>query len=291
MIDVSRFSEGIRDLWEMMAPCTLCPRQCGVDRLAGEVGFCGTGVLPRLSSAGPHFGEERVLVGAGGSGTLFLAGCNLGCVFCQNYDISHQRAGREVTPEQLAAAMLKLQDIGCSNVNFVTPTHVAGAIAAAIEIARDEGLTIPTVYNTGGYDSIETLKRLAGLIDIYMPDMKYASGPVAAKLSAAPDYPQVNFAAVTEMHHQAGDLQLEQGLATQGLLVRHLVLPGNLAGTAEVVDFLAERISPHTVINIIGQYRPCYEAGAHPEINRRPTGSEITAARTYARQKGLTVLD
>jgi len=274
-----------------MNPCTLCPRQCKVYRDRGETGFCGIGELPVVSSVGPHFGEESVLVGAGGSGTIFFAGCNLGCVFCQNYDISRERHGRPMTVEQLAQAMLALQDSGCVNVNFVTPTHAVAAIAAAIELARKDGLTVPTVYNTGGYDSIETLRLLEGLIDIYMPDMKYADAKVAEELSAAPDYPAINFAAVKEMHRQTGDLETERGIATQGLLVRHLVLPNNLAGSIEIVDFLAKEVSPSTTINVMAQYHPCYEAAAHPKINRRPTLEEIQCARRYAIKKGLNVLD
>ena len=212
-------------------------------------------------------------------------------MFCQNDDISHQRAGRYVAIKQLVLAMLELQRIGCVNINFVTPTHVAAPIAAAIELARDQGLTIPTVYNTGGYDSVETLKLLDGLIDIYMPDMKYADRAVASELSGAPDYPQVNFAAVREMHRQVGDLHVEHGLATAGLLVRHLVLPENLAGSPQIIDFLAGEVSPNTAINIMDQYRPCYQAHAHPKINRRPTRDEIATVRQYARRKGLTLID
>ncbi len=208
-----------------MNPCTLCPRKCKVRRSEGQIGFCGIGCLPVVSSVGPHFGEESVLVGSGGSGTIFFAGCNLGCIFCQNYDISHLRHGHQMTIEQLAQSMLELQNLGCININFVTPTHVIAAIAAAIELARNKGLTIPTVYNTGGYDSVETLKLLDGFIDIYMPDMKYADPKVAQELSSAPDYPQVNREAVREMHRQVGDLQVKNGLATRGLLIRHLVLP------------------------------------------------------------------
>lgn len=244
-----------------------------------------------VSSVGPHFGEESVLVGRGGSGTIFFAGCNLGCVFCQNFDISHNRAGRKMTIEQLAEAMLGLQEYGCSNINFVTPTHVAAAIAAAIELARKKGLKLPTVYNTGGYDSLGTLKLLEGFMDIYMPDMKYSNAKVAEELSVAPDYPQVNFAAVKEMHRQVGDLQVKNGLATRGLLVRHLVLPENQAGSFGVIDFLAEQISAKTTINVMDQYRPCYKASSHPKINRRPTYKEIESARQYAIQKGLNVLD
>lgn len=291
MDGLDRFNDNVRALWDMMDPCTLCPRSCGVYRSKGQIGFCGVGESPLISSVGPHFGEESVLVGVGGSGTVFFAGCNLGCVFCQNYDISRQRLGRAVSLDTLAEAMLELQRIGCSNINFVTPTHVAAAIAGAIEIARGKGLTIPTVYNTGGYDSVETLRRLEGLIDIYMPDMKYSNAETAGELSAARDYPQTNFAAVKEMHRQVGGLQIDQGLARRGLLVRHLVLPEDLAGTIEIVDFLVETIGPHTVINVMDQYHPCYEAAAHPAINRRPTGDEIATARSYAQQKGLTVLD
>ena len=184
-----------------------------------------------------------------------------------------------------------MQNTGCSNINFVTPTHVIPAIAAAIELARKKGLTLPTVYNTGGYDSVETLKLLEGLIDIYMPDMKYSDSKVAGELSAAPDYPEINFAAVKEMHRQVGDLKVENSLAIGGLLVRHLVLPENLAGSKRIIDFLAKEISPKTTINIMGQYRPCYQAFSNPKINRRPTPEEINSAKQYAVKKGLNVLD
>ena len=289
-IDVGSFSRPVQQLWDWMNPCVLCPRKCKVDRSKGETGFCGIACLPVVSSVNPHFGEESVLVGSGGSGTIFFAGCNLGCVFCQNFDISHHRHGRKVTIEQLAQSMLELQDYGCSNINFVTPTHVVPAITAAIELARKDGLTLPTVYNSGGYDSVETLKLLDGFVDIYMPDMKYSDSEVARELSSAPDYPQVNQRAVEEMHRQVGDLQTEKGLATRGLLVRHLVLPEQLAGSFGIIDFLAEEISPSTTINVMAQYRPCYKASAHPRINRRPTLEEIQSARQYAIQKGLNVL-
>jgi putative pyruvate formate lyase activating enzyme len=289
-IDLDSFSEPVRRLRDRMDPCVLCPRQCKVERRSGQTGFCGIGDMPIVSSVGPHFGEESVLVGPGGSGTIFFAGCNLGCVFCQNFDISHLRHGRPVTIEQLAGAMLELQHYACSNINLVTPTHLAGPIAAAIELARKDGLQLPIVYNTGGYDSVETLKLLDGFVDIYMPDMKYSDPGIADELSAAPDYPQVNRAAVKEMHRQVGDLDVRDGLAVCGLLVRHLVLPENLAGSLEVIDFLAEEISPSTTINVMAQYRPCYNASAHPKINRRPTQKEIASAREYALDKGLNVL-
>jgi len=289
-IDVRSFSQPVQQLWGYMEPCVLCPRKCKANRSKGQTGFCGIAGLPVVSSVNPHFGEESVLVGAGGSGTIFFAGCNLGCVFCQNFDISHYRHGRRVTIEQLAGSMLELQDYGCHNINFVTPTHVIPAITAAIELAHNAGLTLPTVYNCGGYESVETLKLLDGFVDIYMPDMKYSDPAVAEELSHAADYWQVNQAAVAEMHRQVGDLQVRNGLATRGLLVRHLVLPENLAGSFEIIDFLAEQISPATTINVMAQYRPCYKAHLHPKINRRPTFEEIESVRQYAIEKGLNVL-
>ena len=283
------FSKSVHELWDRTDPCVLCPRECKVARGRGEAGFCGIADMPVVSSVGPHFGEERVLVGRGGSGTIFFAGCNLGCMLCQNFDIRHHCHGQQVTIEQLAQSMLGLQNYGCSNINLVTPTHLVPAITAAIELARKAGLTLPIVYNTGGYDSVETLELLDGFVDIYMPDMKYSDSGVAQELSSAADYPQVNRAAVKEMHKQVGDLQVEKGLATRGLLVRHLVLPNELAGSFEIIDFLAERISRVTAINVMGQYRPCYRAGAHSQLNRRPYKEEIESVRRYAVEKGLNV--
>ncbi|MHC4394955.1 MAG: radical SAM protein [Planctomycetota bacterium] len=288
--DTGPFSKSVRKLAECMNPCTLCPRKCKVYRSKGQTGFCGITDKTVVSSVGPHFGEESVLVGPGGSGTIFFAGCNLGCIFCQNFDISHQCYGSQMSIRQLARAMLKLQNSGCSNINLVTPTHVVAAIMAAVELAKNKGLTLPIVYNTGGYDSVKTLKLLAGSIDIYMPDMKYGDSVVAGQLSDAPDYPQVNREALKEMHRQVGDLQVEKALATRGLLVRHLVLPNRLAGSFEIIDFLAEQISPATTINIMDQYRPCFEASSHSKINRTPTLEEIETVRRYATEKSLNVL-
>jgi putative pyruvate formate lyase activating enzyme len=285
-----RSGESVRRLWDRVSPCTLCPRVCKARRRGGETGFCGIDDMPVISSIGPHFGEESVLVGKGGSGTIFFAGCNLGCVYCQNFDISQHRYGRRMTVEQLARSMLELQDCGCCNINFVTPTHVVPAIAEAIECAIGSGLTVPTVYNTGGYDSVETLRLLEGLIDVYMPDMKYSDTKVAEEFSEAPDYPQVNREAVREMHRQVGDLQIDKGVATRGLLVRHLVLPENLAGSFGIIDFLAEHISRETTINVMDQYRPCYEVASYPSLSRRPTLDEIQTVRRYAIQEGLNVL-
>jgi putative pyruvate formate lyase activating enzyme len=289
-INSDAYSKVVGQLWERMNPCVLCPRECRVYRSKGEIGFCGIGDMPVVSSVGPHFGEERELVGWGGSGTIFFAGCNLGCIFCQNFDISHHRHGHQVTIERLAQSMLELQRYGCMNINFVTPTHVIPAILAALESAKEKGLTLPTVYNTGGYDSLEALRLLEEYVDIYMPDMKYSEPAVAEELSTAPDYPQVNREAVREMHRQVGDLQTEKGVATRGLLVRHLVLPNQLAGSFETIDFLAGEISRSTAINIMDQYRPCYEASSHTKINRRPTIEEFESVRKYARSKGLNVL-
>ncbi len=287
----SRFSVQVRQLAEMLNPCTICPRRCRVNRLQGQIGFCGVADNILISSVGPHFGEESVLVGTGGSGTIFFAGCNLGCIFCQNYDISHLRRGSTVSIEQLADFMTGLQARGCSNINLVTPTHLIVPIAAAIEIAKQKGLVLPIVYNTGGYDSVETLELLEGMIDIYMPDMKYSDSEAAEQLSNAADYPEVNFAAVKEMHRQVGSLKIQNGLASQGLLIRHLVLPNNMAGSFKIIDFFADEISGETAINVMGQYRPCFKAGSYAKINRRPTVGEIETIRLYAEDKGLRIID
>ena len=287
---IHSFSDTVRRLWERMNPCVLCPRNCRVHRSKGQRGFCGITDMPVVSSVGPLFGEESMLVGKGGSGTIFFAGCNLGCIFCQNYDISHHRQGREMTIEQLVQAMLELQRYGCININFVTPTHVIAPIIAAIELARTKGLTLPTVYNTGGYDSVETLELIAGYIDIYMPDMKYSDGDTAEGLASAVDYPEINFAAVKEMRRQVGDLKIEKGVAARGLLVRHLVLPNGLAGSEKIIDFLAEHVSTATAINVMDQYRPCYRASSNHRINRRPAPEEIESVNRYAVQKGLRVI-
>jgi putative pyruvate formate lyase activating enzyme len=273
--------------YDILRACKLCPRNCGVDRFTGHVGFCGMGRAVVVSSAAPHFGEEGVLVGSGGSGTIFLAGCNLGCVFCQNYDISHLRQGTDVSIHEVVSMMLRLQQIGCHNINFVTPTHFTPQLMEAIHRARQQGLTVPIVWNCGGYEALDTLRLLEGFVQVYMPDAKYADAAVADELSAAPDYPDVMKAAIREMQRQVGDLQIADGLATRGLLVRHLVLPNNAAGSRAIIDFLADEISPDTYVNVMGQYHPEYHAGRDPVIGRRPTFEEIAAARDYARKRGL----
>jgi putative pyruvate formate lyase activating enzyme len=245
-----------------------------------------------VSNHGPHFGEEAPLVGRHGSGTIFFTYCNLHCAFCQNYTISQLGEGSPVDKETLAGMMLSLQDKGCHNINLVSPTHVVPYILEALELAAAKGLHLPLVYNTGGYDTIETLKLLDGVVDIYMPDMKYSDGKIAEKLSEIKDYPEVNKAAVKEMHRQVGDLRLDkQGVARRGLLVRHLVLPHGLAGTEEVVRFLAREVSTNTYLNIMVQYHPCYKASDIPKLARPLLGQEFHDAIDLAHQQGLYRLD
>jgi len=281
----------IRSAEELMTECRLCARECRVRRLEGERGTCGVADEAIISSAGPHFGEETPLVGHGGSGTIFLTHCNLQCVFCQNYEISQLGDGKPVSSTGLAEMMLSLQQLGCHNINFVSPTHQVPQILRALALAIERGLTLPLVYNCGGYESPETLRLLDGIVDIYMPDFKYADPDVAERYSGVNDYPAVVRAALREMHRQVGDLALDRrGVAKRGLLVRHLVLPNDLAGTGEAVRFLAD-LSPNTYLNIMGQYRPCYRAHEYPPIARRPTREEIERAFHLARAAGLARLD
>lgn len=283
----------VEEARSMLEECRLCGRECRVNRLEGVKGaVCGTGEKAVVSSFNAHFGEEAPLVGQSGSGTIFFTNCNLKCQFCQNYEISQVGEGREVSPEEIAGMMLHLQSQGCHNINFVSPTHVIPQIMAALLIAAERGLQVPLVHNTGGYDSLEALRLLDDIVDIYMPDMKYADDKVGRKLSKVKEYPQVNQAAVREMHRQVGDLVIdEQGVAQRGLLVRHLVLPNGLAGTAEIAEFLAEEISPETYLNVMSQYRPMYKAHEYPRINRRLTAEELEAAVNLALEAGLTRLD
>jgi putative pyruvate formate lyase activating enzyme len=263
-----------------------------VNRLEGEAGKCQTGRQALVSSAGPHFGEEAPLVGSGGSGTIFFTYCNLKCCFCQNYSISHLGEGHEVNSEDLAGLMLSLQTKGCHNINFVSPTHVVPQILEALETAADRGLTVPLVYNSGGYDSVETLRLLDGVIDIYMPDMKYSDEQTARRLSGIEDYPEKNRAAVKEMHRQVGDLELDDhGVAVRGLLVRHLVLPRMLAGTAGICSFLSREISANTYLNVMAQYRPCHKAFEVPELSHALSGDEFREAVGIALDAGLHRLD
>ena len=273
------------------AACDLCARSCGINR-AERTGACHTGIRARVASYGPHHGEEDPLRGWNGSGTIFFSWCNLRCVYCQNHDISQEPAGHEVTSADLAAIMLDLQAQGCHNINLVSPSHVVAEILDALVLATEGGLSLPLVYNTGGYDSLAALKLLDGIIDIYMPDMKYSQASVARGYSKIRDYPRVNQIAVREMHRQVGDLQLDSdGIALRGLLVRHLVLPARLAGTREIMRFLASEISTDTYINIMQQYRPSFQAKDHPQLNRRPTQHEIDEAFRWARESGLHRFD
>ncbi|VVB71920.1 Radical SAM superfamily protein [uncultured archaeon] len=268
--------------------CEICPRRCGTNRLRDERGFCRTGRLARVASFSPHYGEEPPLVGCSGSGTIFFCGCNLACVFCQNYDISQQDQGEEVSARALADMMLRLQDCGCHNINFVTPTHVVPQILEALVLAREEGLKVPLVYNSSGYDSVETVQLLEGIFDLYMPDAKYGSDEFALKYSLAPNYTSIMKAAIQEMHRQVGDLTVDDaGVAVRGLMVRHLILPCGLAGTAEVVRFLSEEISKDTYLNIMAQYRPEYNATSISQINRGITAKEYAEALRLATQAGL----
>jgi putative pyruvate formate lyase activating enzyme len=278
---------------QRLQDCDLCARYCHVDRFQGSKGaLCRTGARAVVYRYGPHHGEEDPLRGWNGSGTIFFSRCSLRCVFCQNWDISQKGLGEEVEAEELAAIMLALQAEGCHNINLVTPSHVVAQVIAAVAIAADGGLRLPLVYNSGGYDSPEALALLDGVIDIYMPDMKYGDSAIARKYSRVPDYVAVNQAAVRAMHRQVGDLVLdEQGLAQRGLLVRHLVLPGGLAGTEQVLAFLAEEISRHTYLNLMDQYHPCYRADEYPPLNRPLESAEFAHALALARQHGLRRLD
>jgi len=286
------FTVRIEQAREIQENCRLCPRHCNVNRLAGKMGACHTGDKAIVSNYAPHFGEETPLVGKYGSGTIFFANCNLNCVYCQNFHISQLGEGRDVTSQELAKIMLSLQERGCHNINLVTPTHIVPQILQALGLAIAEGLSIPLVYNCGGYESVETLRVLEGIVDIYMPDMKYSDDEIAREYSGVDNYPSVNKAAIKEMHRQVGDLQIDgQGIATRGLLVRHLVLPHRLAGTSSVVHFLAEEVSPNTYINIMAQYRPCYKASKFPSINKTLTRAEFSEAVNMAHQHGLERLD
>lgn len=284
--------ERIAEAQQRLSPCRVCPRHCKVDRLSDEKGICQTGVKAVVSSYAPHFGEESPLVGSGGSGTIFFTHCNLLCIFCQNYEISHLGQGIETDPGQLAAMMVSLQRQGCHNINFVTPSHVVPQILVALPKAIEKGLTVPLVYNSSGYDSLETLKLLEGIVDIYMPDFKFWDKDLAKRYAKAPDYPEVAQKAILEMYRQVGDLVMDdEGVAVKGLLVRHLVMPGSLEETREILRFLAREVSVDTYVNVMDQYRPCGEACHCPPIDRTLTGGEYQQALKLARDAGLQRLD
>ena len=277
----------IEDFYGLLAPCRVCPRECGVDRLNGELGNCNAGLDVEVSSYHQHFGEEPPLVGRHGSGTIFLTHCNLHCVFCQNYEISQLGMGRKTTIEELADMMLNLQERGCHNINFVTPTPWVPQIIDALAVAQERGLDLPIVYNCGGYESINTLRMLEGIVDIYMPDIKYADNKIAAKYSDAGDYWDVVRPALVEMHRQVGDLSVEDGIAKRGLLIRHLVLPNNNAGSGECFEFIRDNLSLTTVVNVMAQYYPTHRVGQYKEMNRRITTQEYRAAIEELTRLGL----
>ncbi len=287
-------AERVRRALEGLAACRVCPRACGVDRQANRTAVCKTGRYARVSSYFPHFGEENCLRGWRGSGTIFFAWCNLRCQFCQNYEVSHLGYGMEVTPERLAAMMLELQAEGCHNINLVTPEHVVPQVLEALVLAVEAGLRLPIVYNTSAYDSLESLRLLDGVVDIYMPDFKIWDPDLAHRYLLARDYPEAARQAIREMHRQVGDLKIdEHGLAKRGLLVRHLVMPGGVAGTAEIMQFLASEVSPHTYVNLMAQYYPAGRVSSErfAEINRRITPQEYQEALAVARQAGLYRFD
>jgi putative pyruvate formate lyase activating enzyme len=272
----------------LLKSCTLCPRRCKVNRLKDERGYCGVGRELEIASFTPHFGEEDVLVGRGGSGTIFLNSCNLSCIFCQNYDISQLRHGRVISTDDFVQCILLLQKSGCHNINFVTPTHFMPQILEAIFIAQDKGLHLPLVYNCGGYECIESLQLLEGVIDIYMPDVKYADEEAARCFSNAPHYYRIIKDVLKEMHRQVGDLILdENGLAVKGLLIRHLVLPNNVADSESLFQFIAREISVNSYINIMDQYRPYFKSADYPELSRPTTQAEYLSAIEISRSFGL----
>ncbi len=286
-------AERVRRARQHLENCDLCARYCRVDRRQSIRGaICRTGERAIVYSAGPHHGEEDCLRGWRGSGTVFFSWCNLRCVYCQNWEIAWKGEGQEVSDEQLAQMMLRLQAQGCHNINLVTPSHVIAQILSAVNVAAKQGLRLPLVYNTSGYDSMEALVLIDGVVDIYMPDMKYGDEKLARNYSRVRDYVRVNQAAVREMRRQVGDLVIDpEGLAKRGLLVRHLVLPNGISGVEKVLKFLAEKVSAGTYINLIGQYRPCYRAGEHPGLDRPITRTEFSEALAIARRYGLHRLD
>ncbi len=285
IIEKSELEQRISGLYAILKDCTLCPRRCRVNRTIGEKGYCNSGMELQVSGIHPHFGEEEPLVGLYGSGTIFLTNCNLGCIYCQNYDISFSGCGKTTTPEELAKRMVDLQKQGCHNINLVTPTHFTPQLVETIRIAAEKGLTIPIVYNCGGYEAVETIRLLEGIIDIYMPDIKYGNNANAKKYSNAPDYFDVCKRAVKEMHRQVGDLRIENGIAVRGLIIRHLILPNNIAGSEEVLKFIAD-LSRDSYVNLMPQYRPMYHAMEYPELSRSLTLEEYRSVKKIARKLG-----
>ncbi|UCF64552.1 MAG: 4Fe-4S cluster-binding domain-containing protein [bacterium] len=286
-----QFMRKIKQGRSLLKNCEVCPRNCHVNRLDGELGECRSGYEPIVSSFFLHFGEEAPLVGTHGSGTIFIGGCNLQCVFCQNYETSHLLEGQPVSIAQLVKMMLTLQENSCHNINIVTPSHIVPQLVEALYQAKQQGLSVPLVYNTGGYDSMKSLQLLDGLVDIYMPDFKFYSDTLASRYTAVQDYGTVAREAIREMHRQVGDLIIEQGLAKKGLLVRHLVMPGMVNDSEKIFQFLATHISPNTYVNVMPQFRPAGETGYYPEIGRSLHYTEFLEAIRRAQEIGLRRLD
>ncbi len=289
MISDTELHERIEAAYKLLEACRVCPRECGVNRLRNDkLGFCRSGLNPVISSVSPHHGEEPPLSGSKGSGTIFFTNCNLRCLYCQNYPISQMGNGAERSPGELACQMLWLQEQGCHNLNLVTPTHFMPQILKALGIARERGFSLPVVYNTSGYESVESLRLLNGIVDIYLPDMRYSDDAAARRYSVAPDYPEINRAAIREMFRQVGNLVLdEQGIAKCGLIIRHLVLPNGLSGTNGVMKFLSEELSRDVYISLMSQYFPAFKANEMKELSRRITAKEYEAARKSMEKYGL----
>jgi putative pyruvate formate lyase activating enzyme len=277
-------------LWKIMESCRLCPRECGANRLKGERGFCGASARLEIAAHHPHFGEERPLVGRGGSGTIFFTHCNLRCVFCINWQIAQGGLGEPRSLENLADMMLDLQDQGCHNINVVTPTHYSAHIVRALDIAAARGLRLPVVYNTSGWERLEILRLLDGVVDIYLPDIKYADAAMAAQYSSGADtYPEVTQQAVLEMHRQVGVARAAaDGLMYRGVMIRHLVMPNNVSGSRKVLEWIATHLPKDTFVNVMSQYRPMFKAHQYPAIARRISRQEYLDAVTAARELGLT---
>jgi putative pyruvate formate lyase activating enzyme len=287
LLESGELTDRIVRLYKILESCELCPRRCKVNRLEGEKGYCRSSKQLVISSYGAHFGEEPEITGRNGSGTIFLAHCNLLCLYCQNYETSHLGLGKEVSIDEAAEVMLRLQGMGCHNINLVTPTHYTPQLVEAISVAATEGLKLPVFWNCSGYESVETIKLLDSVVDIYKPDMKYSESEPAKKYSNAPDYFERCKEAVREMHRQVGDLKVNgRGIAYRGLLIRHLVLPNELAGSEKILEFV-KTLSKESYVNIMPQYRPCGKAYKHEELSRRPTSTEYFRVVDYAKKTGL----
>ncbi|MGB2769997.1 MAG: 4Fe-4S cluster-binding domain-containing protein [Candidatus Zixiibacteriota bacterium] len=286
---VKDIEDRIEKAHALLEECAVCPRECRVNRLKGEIGFCGIGKDPKVASFNLHCGEEPPISGTKGSGTIFFSGCNLRCKYCQNFPISQLRNGENMTTQKLAGMMLHLQSKGSHNINFVTPSHVVPQILEALSLAWEKGLDLPLVYNTSGYDAIGSLQLLGGIIDVYLPDMRYSDNRIAKKLSSVEDYVEVNRKAIKEMYRQVGNLQTDQeGIAKKGLIIRHLILPDNLAGSDATFRFIRDEISDKMRVSLMGQYFPSFRAGECVSIDRKITPEEYESVLESFLDSGLS---